>query len=122
MGTETRTGCACRGIVVVSAAVAARSVMTTLCRDVKLNLSPAYLKPGFAFGGSCLPKDLRALIYRAARLDLELPMLMNTLESNHRHLERAVQAVLDLNAPRLGVVRGLFRDLLEPAWRMSWIV
>src|SRR6202011_2337560 len=53
----------------------AREVMATLCEDVKLNVSAAYLKPGFAFGGSCLPKDLRALTYRASRMDLKLPML-----------------------------------------------
>jgi GDP-mannose 6-dehydrogenase len=90
--------------------VPAQEVMATLCTDVKLNLSPAYLKPGFAFGGSCLPKDLRALIYRAARLDLKLPMLMNTLESNQRHLERALQTVLDLRAPRLGVLGLAFKE------------
>jgi GDP-mannose 6-dehydrogenase len=90
--------------------IPAQEVMTTLCRDVKLNISPAYLKPGFAFGGSCLPKDLRALGHRAARLDLKLPLLMNTLESNQRHLERAIQAVMDLNAPRIGVIGLAFKE------------
>ena len=61
-------------------------VMATLCEDVKLNISPAYLKPGFAFGGSCLPKDLRALVYRAARLDLKLPLLESAMPSNEQHL------------------------------------
>jgi len=87
-----------------------QEVMATLCSDVKLNISPAYLKPGFAFGGSCLPKDLRALEHRAARLDLKLPLLMNTLESNRRHLERAIQAVMDLNAPRIGVIGLAFKE------------
>ncbi len=90
--------------------VPAQEVMSTLCRDEKLNVSAAYLKPGFAFGGSCLPKDLRALTYRAQRLDLKLPMLMNTLESNQQHLERAVHAVMDLHSPRLGVVGLAFKE------------
>jgi GDP-mannose 6-dehydrogenase len=90
--------------------VPAQEVMATLCSDVRLNISPAYLKPGFAFGGSCLPKDVRALGYRAARLDLKLPLLMNTLESNQRHLERAIQAVMDLNAPRIGVIGLAFKE------------
>ncbi len=58
----------------------------------KLNISAAYLKPGFAFGGSCLPKDLRAMRYRAARLDLKLPMLESILPSNEEHLRRAIEA------------------------------
>src|SRR5580658_1664816 len=62
--------------------------MNTLCQDRKLNVSAAYLKPGFAFGGSCLPKDLRALTYRAARLDLKLPLLDSVLTSNDEHLRR----------------------------------
>jgi GDP-mannose 6-dehydrogenase len=84
-------------------------VMETLCRDHKLNTSAAYLKPGFAFGGSCLPKDLRAITYRASRLDLKLPVLEAAMPSNDRHLERAVQAVLDLKG-RIGVVGLAFKE------------
>jgi len=84
-------------------------VMQTLCQDRKLNVSSAYLKPGFAFGGSCLPKDLRALAYRASRLDLKLPLLESALPSNDRHLDRAVQTVLDLKG-RVGVVGLAFKE------------
>jgi len=85
-------------------------VMATLCEDVKLNSSAAYLKPGFAFGGSCLPKDLRALVYRAAHLDLNLPLLESTLPSNEQHLKRAMDAVLDLPAERIGVIGLAFKE------------
>ena len=85
-------------------------VMETLCEDKKLNVSPAYLKPGFAFGGSCLPKDLRALNYRANRLDLRLPLLESALPSNQQHLQRAVDAILDLPARRLGVFGLAFKE------------
>jgi GDP-mannose 6-dehydrogenase len=85
-------------------------VMDTLCQDRKLNISPAYLKPGFAFGGSCLPKDLRALVYRASRLDLQLPLLESVLPGNLAHLERAIQAVLDLPAARTGVIGLAFKE------------
>jgi GDP-mannose 6-dehydrogenase len=85
-------------------------VMATLCQDVKLNSSAAYLKPGFAFGGSCLPKDLRALVYRAAHLDLSLPLLESALPSNHQHLQRAIDAVLDLPAQRIGVIGLAFKE------------
>jgi len=87
-----------------------QEVMETVCHDVKLNASAAYLKPGFAFGGSCLPKDLRALVYRAGRLDLDLPMLETVLPSNDRHLARAITKVLDLPAKRLGVVGLAFKE------------
>ena len=84
-------------------------VMETLCRDTVLNASPAYLKPGFAFGGSCLPKDLRALVYRASRLDLKLPLLESVLPSNHTHLERAIRLALDLPG-RLGIFGLAFKE------------
>jgi GDP-mannose 6-dehydrogenase len=85
-------------------------VMATLCQDVKLNVSPAYLKPGFAFGGSCLPKDLRALVYRAAQLDLKLPLLESAMPSNEQQLKRAIDAVLDLPAQRIGVIGLAFKE------------
>ena len=62
--------------------------------DTKLNISSAYLAPGFAFGGSCLPKDLRAITYRGKELDLELPLLESLMLSNAQHVDRAVEAVL----------------------------
>ncbi len=85
-------------------------VMTTLCEDNKLNISSAYLKPGFAFGGACLPKDLRAINHRASRLDLHLPLLESTLLSNHLHLQRSIDAILDLPARRLGVLGLAFKE------------
>jgi GDP-mannose 6-dehydrogenase len=77
---------------------------------VKLNVSKAYLKPGFAFGGSCLPKDLRALVYRAGRLDLQLPLLSTVLPSNEQHLRRGVQKVLDLPAERIAIFGLAFKE------------
>jgi GDP-mannose 6-dehydrogenase len=85
-------------------------VMNTLCADVKLNVSRAYLKPGFAFGGSCLPKDLRALTYRSNQLDLHLPLLQSAMPSNDAHLKRAIEAVLDLPSRRLGVIGLAFKE------------
>lgn len=69
-------------------------VMNIFASDCKLNVSKAYLTPGFAFGGSCLPKDLRALTYRAKELDLSLPLLQSVLPSNTEHIARAVQTIL----------------------------
>ena len=85
-------------------------VMETLCRDHSLNISPAYLKPGFAFGGSCLPKDLRALVFRASRLDLKLPLLESVLPANNAHLERAMQVALDLPGEHIGVFGLAFKE------------
>jgi GDP-mannose 6-dehydrogenase len=74
--------------------VEADQVTKIFMSDTKLNISSAYLSPGFAFGGSCLPKDLRAITYRGKELDLELPMLESLMPSNAKHVERGVEAVL----------------------------
>ena len=85
-------------------------VMQTLCLDDKLNISKAYLKPGPAFGGSCLPKDLRALNYRASRLDLKLPLLGSALPSNDAHLERGIRQVVESPGGRIGVFGLSFKE------------
>jgi GDP-mannose 6-dehydrogenase len=69
--------------------------------DTRLNISPMYLSPGFAFGGSCLPKDLRALTHKAKELDIKLPMLESLLPSNSEHVERAVEAVMRTNKRKI---------------------
>ena len=74
--------------------VDAEAVIEMFTADDKLNISPSYLKPGFAFGGSCLPKDVRALSYRAKELDLKLPLFESILPSNDEHLKRATEIVL----------------------------
>jgi GDP-mannose 6-dehydrogenase len=79
-------------------------VMDLVCKDRQLNISPAYLKPGFAFGGSCLPKDLRATVYLAKTRDVELPMLANVLQSNRVHVEHAVAKVLASGRRRVGMI------------------
>ena len=79
-------------------------VMELFCQDTKLNLSPAYLRPGFAFGGSCLPKDLRALLSRARGLGLDLPLMDSILPSNARQIERGVDLIASKGRRRIGVL------------------
>jgi len=84
--------------------VDAESAMEMFVSDTKLNISPIYLKPGFAFGGSCLPKDVRALNYRAKELDLKLPLFDSIMPSNEEHLARAVEMVLQTGKRKIGML------------------
>jgi GDP-mannose 6-dehydrogenase len=84
--------------------VDSEAVMEIFTSDTKLNISGAYLMPGFAFGGSCLPKDLRALGYRAKELDLRLPVIEAILPSNQEHVERALGAVLQTGKRKVGLL------------------
>ena len=79
-------------------------VMDLVCQDTQLNISKAYLKPGFAFGGSCLPKDLRATTYLAKTHDVEIPMLSAILPSNRNHLDRAFQKILETGKRKIGFI------------------
>src|SRR5258708_2469491 len=84
--------------------VDAEAVVEIFTADTKLNISTTYLKPGFAFGGSCLPKDVRALNYRAKELDLELPLFQSIMPSNDEHLERAVDMVLATGKKKIALL------------------
>jgi len=84
-------------------------VMDIFCRDTKLNLSPYYLKPGFAFGGSCLPKDLRALTYTAKALDINTPVLNAIVSSNEMQIKTVLNRVMALNKKKIGILGFAFK-------------
>lgn len=84
-------------------------VMDIFCRDTKLNLSPYYMKPGFAFGGSCLPKDVRALTYKARSLDLEMPLLSAVLPSNQHQVQRGIAMITAKDKRKIGVLGFSFK-------------
>jgi len=85
------------------------AVMNIFCQDKKLNISSAYLKPGFAFGGSCLPKDLRALSYQAKMHDLQLPILNSVLPSNEMQIARGIRLVMESDNSRIGILGFSFK-------------
>lgn len=88
----------------------AHEVMNIFCQDKRLNISPAYLLPGFAFGGSCLPKDLRALTYKAKVNDLQLPILTSILPSNAMQVSRGVQLIMEKGHKRVGILGFSFKS------------
>jgi GDP-mannose 6-dehydrogenase len=98
------------GAICRSTHVDSHELMRIFCQDTKLNLSPVYLRPGYAFGGSCLPKDLRALTYLARSHDLQVPVLEGILASNAAHKQRALNMVTALGKKRVGVLGLSFKD------------
>jgi len=92
------------GLISKAVGIDGHKVMDIFCSDRKLNLSPNYLKPGFAFGGSCLPKDIRALSYKSKTLDLTLPIINSILHDNERHVERGVKMITSKGHRRVGIL------------------
>jgi GDP-mannose 6-dehydrogenase len=104
IGFANEVGNICKALGVDS-----HEVMRIVCEDRKLNISPAYLKPGFAFGGSCLPKDLRAFTYQARTLDVDTPIMSAILESNRHQVDRAFHMIQAAGSKRIGVLGLAFK-------------
>lgn len=87
-----------------------REIMRIFCMDRKLNLAPYYFTPGFAFGGSCIPKDLRALLYKTKELEVDSPLIGSILDSNQRHVDRAVELIIKQNKKKIGIFGLTFKS------------
>ena len=97
------------GMLSKAVGVDSHPLMKIFCQDTKLNISAAYMMPGFAFGGSCLPKDLRALTYQAKKHDLQLPILTSVLPSNEMQIARGLQMILDAGHKKIGILGFSFK-------------
>lgn len=98
------------GAICKSLEIDSHAVMNIFCQDRKLNISPSYLKPGFSFGGSCLPKDLRAITHKAKQMDVEVPVLGSILGSNRTHTERAIGSIIRSKKRRIGILGLSFKS------------
>ncbi len=98
------------GNICKSSGIDAHAVMKIFCQDKKLNISPAYLMPGFAFGGSCLPKDLRALAYKAKSQDLHLPIMSAILPSNELQISQGLRLITEKGHRRIGILGFSFKS------------
>jgi GDP-mannose 6-dehydrogenase len=92
------------GAICKTLGIDSHKVMDIFCMDNKLNLSSYYLKPGFAFGGSCLPKDLRAITYKAKEQDLNVPILSSIIDSNKEHIERVAKNIMRSGKKKIGIL------------------
>lgn len=97
------------GLIAKANGVDGQQVMNIICQDHQLNISTTYLRPGFAFGGSCLPKDLRAILYRAKELDVEVPMLGSLLPSNQQHVQNGIRMIERTRKHKVGVLGMSFK-------------
>jgi GDP-mannose 6-dehydrogenase len=98
------------GILAKANGVDGQEVMEIICKDTHLNISTTYLRPGFAFGGSCLPKDLRAILYQAKTLDVEVPMLGSLLSSNHQHIQIGIKMIEKTGKHKIGILGMSFKS------------